>query len=397
MAEGDFLSAADLLNFNKQVQGNSLSGMASQAIGGWAPDMTTWSPVSQGLGTFGKTFLSALLGNYARQDASDQLSKVVSVLPQLGASPNSVAVPEGVDADAFNVLKGKAALGDMMASVLGKQQKEVAKNKVLGELEAYGYKAPETITEGGTGGAQGPKIEEIPGTPQFEAAQKRTKESFDNERTLNNDFTKDKTVQDFKYKEQGLKALSEAYKDISGTSDFELIRRGAQMVEPGLAVRADDQQSIIGAASALGMSVAAVKAAIEGNTKLDPKVRSGIMRIAQRAYNSTLDDYNTVRNNYVTRAADNMLNPAKVVPYGEGKAFEDLYPELSKQIGGSLATKPIIPTDGASGIDAAKVEFARKAKASGMSIEDARKAWALEEQKLLGGVSSSSADILNMR
>jgi hypothetical protein len=397
MAESDFLSAADLLNFNRQVQGNSLSGMASQAIGGWSPNMTTWSPTEQGLGSFGKTFLSALLGNYARQDASDQLSKVVSVLPQLGASPNSVAVPEGVDADAFNVLKGKAALGDMMASVLGKQQQAAAKGKVLGELEAYGYKPPETVTEGGTGGAQGAKIEEIPGTPQFEAAQKRTKESFDNERTLNNDFTKDKTVQDFKYKEQGLKALSEAYKDISGTSDFELIRRGAQMVEPGLAVRADDQQSIVGAASALGMSVAAVKAAIEGNTKLDSKVRDGIMRIAQRAYNSTLDDYNTVRNNYVTRAADSRLNPAKVVPYGAGKAFDELYPDLARQIGGGAAVKPSMQLDNLSGVEAAKAEFARKARASGMPIEEARRAWALEEKKLLGGVSASSADILNMR
>lgn len=136
MAEGDFLSAADLLNFNRQVQGNSLSGMASQAIGGWSPNMTTWSPTEQGIGSFGKTFLSALLGNYARQDASDQLSKVVSVLPQLGASPNSVAVPEGVDSDAFNVLKGKAALGDMMASVLGKQAQARAKGEMLGQIEA---------------------------------------------------------------------------------------------------------------------------------------------------------------------------------------------------------------------------------------------------------------------
>jgi hypothetical protein len=244
MAETDFLSAVDLLNFNKQVQGNSLSGIASQAIGGWSPNMTTWSPTEQGIGSFGKTFLSALLGNYARKDASDQLSKVVSVLPQLGANPNSVAVPEGVDADAFNMLKGKAALGDMMASVLGKQQKEVAKNKILGELEAYGYTAPETITEGGTGGAQGPKIDEIPGTPQFEAAKVRNQAALKIEEEARGVLKNSPVAQNYQIRNSSMQNILANIKNDTVYGDLALVNGFQKIQDPEGSVREGDVQTI---------------------------------------------------------------------------------------------------------------------------------------------------------
>lgn len=364
MADSDYLSAADLLNFNNTVQATNPYGIAGQSLQSWQPNMQTWSPTEVGVTSFAKTFLSSLLGNYARQDAADQMAKVVQVLPQMAANPAAMAVPEGVDAAAFNTIKGKMMLGDMMTQVLGKRQRVLSANeaagKIDGQLEAYGLKpaatpaapaavvpaqpapllnadadmdgAPDVVTPAP---AVAPVIdrnklmEQVPGSPQQELATKNRKELFDNERTLNQDFTKDKIVQDFKYKEQGLKALEQAYKDTSGTSDFELIRRAAQMVEPGLAVRADDQQSLQGAASILGMSTQAIKAAASGDTKLEAPVRAGLMRIARRAYSAALDDYNTTRSNYLTRAYDSGLNPTKVVPYGAGKKFTELYPDLN--------------------------------------------------------------------
>jgi hypothetical protein len=205
------------------------------------------------------------------------------------------------------------------------------KAEIMGEQEAY--------DKLGVGGVN-------PNSPAYKAEQDRIKQKNElvgTERNLANDFQK--YASDYKYKEEGLKALTQAYLDNSGTSDFELIRRGAQMVEPGLAVRADDQQSLIGAASALGMTEQAIKAIVSGETKLDPKVRSGIMRIAQRAYDSSLDRYNTVRDNFLTRAEQAGVNKRNVVPFDPGKPFKDLYPDLDIGTGlqkqsGNVITAP---------------------------------------------------------
>jgi hypothetical protein len=318
MAESDFLSATDLLNFNRQVQGNSLSGMASQAIGGWSPNMTTWSPTEQGLGSFGKTFLSALLGNYARQDASDQLSKVVSVLPQLGASPNSVAVPEGVDADAFNVLKGKAALGDMMASVLGKQQKEVARNKVLGELEAYG------VNQDGSG----LKVEDVPGSPQYNAKIKAQENKFkENEGLINlrKEFNALDPVKNFAKATQAATALSGALKDKGKVADQELVRYSIQMIEPGMAVREGEQNAVASSQSIPEEWKAKMKSALEGQSVLGDDIRAGIERLASRAYNSHKGLYDQAFDMYGNEAKMQGFDPGRLSYIGQAPSAETIF------------------------------------------------------------------------
>lgn len=182
-----------------------------------------------------------------------------------------------------------------------------------------------------------------PNSPEYKIKQdefKNTQDTSKLERDLANDFLKQ--AETFKYKEEGLKALTEAYKDKSGTSDYEIIRRGAQAVEPKLAVRLDDEASLQGAASILGLKLAQVKNAISGESKLDDDVRKGILRIAKRSYNSSLENYNILRNNFLTRAEQAKLNKETIVPFGAGQPFESLYPDLN-----------INATDPTSAIDAA--------------------------------------------
>jgi hypothetical protein len=348
MGDSDYLSPTDLIGFHQTVQAQNPWGIGGQILGQWQPNVSTWNATESGAGNFGKAFLAGLMSGYARQDANAQLGKVVTALPQLASNPMGTAVPEGVDADAFSVLRGSAALkntmrqaaiGDQLAAkgifldqndprplseqvaaVLGKQKAAETKGAIQGQLEGYG------IDAGGTGV---PGAEKIPGSPLYE----KNKDQTTLERQLANDFyTK---AQDFKYKEQGIKALSQAYLDTSGTSDFELIRRGSQMVEPGLAVRRDDEDSIRGAASILGVSFQTVKNAITGETRLPPDVRAGIMRIAKRSYDASLGDYNTIRQSYLDRASAAGVDPLAVVPFDAGRPFEDLYPDL--RIGSSSA------------------------------------------------------------
>ncbi len=320
------LSPTDFAAFNQTVLQNDPYGIVGRSIASWQPDTTTWSPGTTAATAFGKAFLSGILNNYARQNAADQINSVVSVLPQLKSSPIGVVVPEGVDQDAFAALKGTAILKKSAADQVREnslaemiQKVRIAgltkKAEVLGENEAY-----QQMGEG---------AEKIPGSPAYEAKQddlKLQNDLFGVERNLANDFQK--VASDYKYKEQGLKALTKAYLDPAGTSDYELIRRAAQSVEPGLAVRTDDEKSLRGAASALGMSFEAVKAAVTGDTKLTSAVRAGIMRVAQRSFDATIDDFNTLRDNFITRAKAAKVSSEAVVPWGAAVPFAQAYPGL---------------------------------------------------------------------
>jgi hypothetical protein len=62
------------------------------------------------------------------------------------------------------------------------------------------------------------------------------------------------------------------------------------------------------------------------------------VRIGKRAYNSTLGDYNTIRESYLNRAGQAGLDTSAVVPYSEGLPFDKLFPELHKQITPNIDT-----------------------------------------------------------
>lgn len=328
------LSAADLAGFSQRVEQNDPYGIIGKSLASWQPNYSYMNAGESALTSFGKAFASGLLSNYAQNRSADQLSSVVSVLPQLSSDPMSVTTPEGVDSSAFNLLRGSAYLNKLQEE---KEEKALGKTGLADLLKTV---LGEGVKSGTISGADAVKAmttkdfskldsaldaDKNPNSPAYKAKQ----DLFDDERSLANDFIKDSVVKDFKYKEQGLKALEQAYKDKSGTSDFELLRRTAQMVEPGLAVRADDQASLQGAASLFGMTESAIKAIASGQSKLEDGVRSGMMRIAKRAYNSTLNDYNTIRDSYLKRATESNLNIENVVPYGAGQAFESLFPDLN--------------------------------------------------------------------
>lgn len=141
-------------------------------------------------------------------------------------------------------------------------------------------------------------------------------------RQVTQDF--EKLAKEYRESESGFRAMVKAWHDKGGTSDYELIRRAAQAVEPGLAVRKDDQDSIQQAASLLGETEQTIKAAMTGTTKLTDDVRDGIMRIAQRAVSERAVEYNMARDITKRKAADMNIDPNKVVYYPEATAMDVL-------------------------------------------------------------------------
>lgn len=335
------LGLDELTAFQNQAAANNPLLSIAPAVGQARFDMRTWDPMAQ-LGTsFAQSFLSGALGAIGRNQVADQVRAVAPLLPQLYANPGSVSAPEGTDPAAFETLKSSAALRQLQRqSMIDQMWQEAlmdgrkaalveqikaetgarlagdeAYNKIMGENRAW------SEMSGGKGAI------ESPDSPAY----KVRKDQTEIQNQLADRFAK--AAATFKYKEQGLRALVEAYADPAGTSDFEIIRRGAQAVEPGLAVRVDDERSLQGAASALGMTTQFIKSVISGDTKLSPEVRAGIMRIAKRAYESELPDYNTIRESYLERAKKAGVDETAVVPFGAGQPFDKLYGNLDISIG----------------------------------------------------------------
>ena len=350
MAANDILAA---LQEPLYTGGQTYSGIAAQGVAGALPSLIDpyGSTGSNAANVFGGTILAALLGRMAKSDAADENASIVAKQSSfMGATPEERLTMTQQDPATFAKLQAALNTNQIL-----QQAQDAATRRQLEIGQGF------EVTKEGRALENQVKLQTDPRLTGIKT-QAELDKKFDDERNLTNDFIKSPVVVDYKYKENTLKALTEAYKDKQGTSDFEMLRRVTQMVEPGLAVRQDDQDSLQNAASALGVSSAFVDSIVNGASKNDPTVRAGMMRIAQRAFDSSLGNYNDLRANFIDRANNAKLKPDLVVPYGPAdKTFSQMYPDVDIGSGPARLTAR---------------DFAEKAKRDGVPVDQARAAWA---------------------
>ena len=136
----------------------------------------------------------------------------------------------------------------------------------------------------------------------YETDLKRPKELEDEFTSLRKEFEGKAEVKNYILADVGLKAMREAIKDPSATSDVELIRRGIQAIEPGLAVRTDDQTAVYESTSIPGAWKAQIVRALNGESGLSPEVRNGLLKIAERSHKELSTNFNQARDYYVGEA-----------------------------------------------------------------------------------------------
>lgn len=144
-----------------------------------------------------------------------------------------------------------------------------------------------------------------------------------------------------------------ALQDPTATSDVELTRAAIQAIEPGLAVRTDDQSAISQSAALPDSYKAAMTRALTGESGLAADVRKGLYRIAARRYNANGTKFNELKNFYAGQAsaiAPNLKD--SITPYGDFTSVNDLYglpdgPATLEDAVGSLLPKKAAPPAGA--------------------------------------------------
>lgn len=142
---------------------------------------------------------------------------------------------------------------------------------------------------------------------------------------LRKEFSALPEVKDFIAADTGFKSMQQAFKDPSGTSDIELTRAAIQAIEPGLAVRMDDQQAIAASPSFADSWKAQMSGALNGTSRLSADVRDGLMRIAQRRYNEYAGKFNTARTFYQNQAAASQLDPSGISYLNEATPNKDTF------------------------------------------------------------------------
>ncbi len=275
------LSPQDLMGFSNSVQASDPYGITGNALGQVQFDTRTWDPATQGIASFGKAFLSGLLQNQARSNAASQLNTVVQSLPQLGANPYGMSVPEGVDSQAFNTLRGSAILNKANAEAAGRVEStknigEMLKT-ILGESVKSGSISPEAaLTAAGTGKLPTINNENPPKANPNNPLEKKTVE-------LRTDFDKKEQVQNFNYVNRLSNQLDEIMKNPNAVADSSLAKIAVQFIEPKLSVNAGEGAALAQSASIPAEWKGAIRQSLEGGTALDVTVRDGLLDLARAA------------------------------------------------------------------------------------------------------------------
>lgn len=253
------------------------------------------------------------IADQAERDAASASALKLEVLKQQLEEPDfrksvlaNLGLDMGTSATPTNTAATSTTEAEALPSIFTKKPDSATTQPTLSDLKAQGYTDKQA--------------REI-----LKQDREESRKSSDDELNLQSAFLKLPEVGDFNYKRQGAIAFMQALQDPSGTSDFELIRRGTQAIEPGLAVRRDDERSLEDSSSKFGRFKAAVYSALKGESKLDDATRKGIARMVKRSYESTLPDYNRQHELFSKKALKKGYNPDFVTVYKPGQAWEDLF------------------------------------------------------------------------
>lgn len=346
MADKDIIAAlmggmgggggSDLGALRSTIAQNDLWTQAAQPILGARFDNSTWSPGTTLGVSAGQAFLGALLGGMGQRSQAQQLEKVAQVLPALYKNPGAVVAPEGVDREAFGILK----LGEMaknQARTIAQQQDLLKRSldiqdagskkkaETTGELEAK----RDIYKQSGT---------EDPDNPSVKSAGELSKQLMNN-----------KEVVDFGEVRNRIQVLQKAALDPSSVADLDYVIGVAKILDPTSVVRESEGQTVINSQSIPASVLGQLNKALAGGSAID---RPALFALAQRHFDTRASRVSDLADYYGTLAKSKGANINDTLDFvRSGTKLKDI-----------VVPPPI-------------GEFIANAKARGLSKEQAQSEW----------------------
>lgn len=311
--------------FQKTVAQNDYWRQAAAPVLSAQFDRSTWTPM-QNIGvSAAQSFIGSLLNSLGANSEAKQLQSAAAILPQLYQDPNSVAMPEGMDPEAFQGLRLSAARENVLRGV----KQEELKNNILAELFTAGQKKQMDINAAGpmklaekSAELQALDASSSPDAPNRKNAQL----NLENVESLRKEFNGLQDVKDFSAVLKAANAMSGALKDKSKVSDQELVRYSILMIEPGMAVREGEQNAVAASQSIPDAWRGELNGALESGTRLSDKTREGLQRLAARAYESKKSNYDKALGYYQGRAVERNMPADQSISYlGEAPSADSIF------------------------------------------------------------------------
>lgn len=318
--------------FQKTVAQNDYWRQAAAPVLGAQFDRSTWTP-TQNIGvSAAQSFIGSLLNSLGANSEAKQLQSAAAILPQLYADPNSVAMPEGMDPEAFQGLRLSAARENILRGI----KKQEMEQSIIGDILSKRAGAQIALENAGpmklaekTAELQALDASSSPDAPNRKNAQL----NLENVESLRKEFNGLQDVKDFSSVLKAANAMSGALKDKSKVSDQELVRYSILMIEPGMAVREGEQSAVASSQSIPDAWRGELSGALEGGSKLSDKTREGLQRLASRAYESKKSNYDKALGYYQGRAVERNMPADQSISYlGKAPASEDIFGATSPAI-----------------------------------------------------------------
>lgn len=328
MADTDvfgLLGPSDLQGFSQRVEASDPFGLIGRSLNSWQPDLSRMNATESGITSFGRAFLSGLATNYAQNRASEQLSKVVNLLPQLGSDPYSVATPEGVDGSAFNLLRGSAILNKTQADAAGAAQ---GKSDLRSLIMAI---APEAIK---SGAASPEQILEAAKTGKFEGVLGAA-DPMKNPNSRQYQLSKDEQEKNFKLDQRVtdardyLKLVGAPYQEARSNMDLMLKNidvsnpavdlmyavAGNKIIDPSAIVRSDDVKNIQDIVPLLEKNIAGFKKYITPAGTISREGKLAILKAVSPKMDALGENYQKLLSVEKDRLGSLKANPDSLAAY----------------------------------------------------------------------------------
>ena len=344
--------------FEKTLGQNDYWKMAAAPILGAKFDTSTWNPATTLGVTAAQSFIGSLLHGYGAQQEAAQMDAVSKVLPQLYADPQSVALPAGVDPEAFAGLRAAAAREQILRGIKQDEfsrsvmadlfQKKMANQM---EIDAAGPKA--RALEDAKLAARNALPATSPDSPIYQKEKDRIKQIRDEEDARRKEIASLPNATSLSTLLSTIPQLEELAKQNTKTSDIPFTYAFVQSLDGGI-VKDGERYMIQGGNSFLNQYRSLIEGALNGTSQLTPQLKMQMVNERKAAGLVQYEALKGAAEPYLKTAIERGADAKNVFP------FEDPY--VNKMLGATPAKMSAI-------------EFAAKAKAEGKSQSQSRAEW----------------------
>lgn len=152
-------------------------------------------------------------------------------------------------------------------------------------------------------------------------------------------------VKEFSKLKSAAEVVAKAAEDPSAVASMELVKRAVHLIEPGLAALQGETNAVRNSASIPGAWKASMEQALTGQGGLDPLVRDGIVKMAERAYDVSKTKYDDISQFYSKEAITRGVDPERLFYLGKAPSFTELKTKATANVEGDIARLQAVLTN----------------------------------------------------